>query len=238
MSNLHSDINVVPSDLYVTTTVAQAPIGARAVTSDGREFRYVKVGGTALVAGNLQQSSAQVANLLNVAASTAAIGDTSITLTISSTAITANSLNGAIVVFNAGTGIGQSYRIKSHTSGTITSLVLTLEDPIAVATLSSDTKASVYLNKYQGVVVNPTTPTGSPVGVAIVANTASGFGWIQAKGLVSCLNDSATTIGLALAPSQSVAGALKTGATTLDSVARACQAGVNAEYRIVDLYGV
>ena len=235
MSKLSSDILVAPSDLFVYTSTAQADLGAKGVTGDGREFRYVKAGGSDLVAGKLQQAPAVVANLQNVAASTQAAGDKTVTLTISSTAITAGSLVGGIVVFNAGTGVGQSLRIASHTSGTITSLVLNLEDAIITATSSSDTKACVLPNPYNGVIINPTTPTNKPVGVAIAPITAGYYGWIQTKGLVSCLNDSATAVGLAIAPSQSVAGAVKTGATTLDSVGSAAQAGVNTEYRLVDI---
>lgn len=235
MSKLSSNILIQPQDLFVFSSTASADLGAKGATSDGREFVYVKAGGTALVPGTLQQAPAIIANLQNVAVSTQAIGDKTITLTISSTAITAGSLVGGVVVFNAGTGVGQTLKIASHNSGTITSLVLKLEDAILTATSSSDTKACVLPNPYNGVIINPTTPTNKPVGVAIAAITAGYYGWIQTKGLVSCLNDSATAVGLAIAPSQAVAGAVKTGATTLDSVGSAAQAGVNTEYRIVDI---
>lgn len=236
MSKISTVPQIQSQDLFVYSSTAAQDLGAVASTGDGREFRYVKAGGTALVPGKLQQAPAVIANLQNVAVTTStAAGDKSITLTISSTTITAGELVGGYVAINAGTGLGQIAKISNHTAGTITTLVLTLEDALATATSSSDSKACVLQSPYNGVIVNPTTPTGKPVGVAIGAIPAGYFGWIQTKGLCSVLNDSATTVGLAIAPSQSVAGAVKTGATTLDSIGSAAQAGVNTEYRLADL---
>lgn len=236
MSKLSGSLQIAPQDLFVYTSTAAADLGARAVTGDGREFRYVKAGASALVPGKLQQAPAVDANLQGVTASTVAAGDKTITLTCSATAVTAGQYVGGVVAISAGTGLGQTLRISNHNVGAaLTSVVLTLEDAFTAATLTSDSKACVLPNPYNGVVVNPVTPTNKPVGVALAPITALYYGWIQIKGLVSCLNDSATAVGLAIAPSQSVAGAVKTGATTLDSVGSAAQAGVNTEYRLVDI---
>lgn len=236
MSKLSSAPLVQSEDLMVWSASQAQDLGSRASTADGREFVYVKAGAVALVPGKLQQAPAVIANLQNVAvAVSSAAGDKSLSLTISSTAIAANELVGGLVAINAGTGLGQVAKISAHNSGTITSLVLVLEDALAAATSLSDSKACVLQNPYNGVIVNPTTPTGKPVGVAVAAIAASNFGWIQAKGLVSVLNDSGSAVGLAIAPSQSVAGAVKTGATTLDSVGSAAQAGTNTEYRLADI---
>lgn len=236
MSKLSGSLQVSPQDLFVYSSTPLADLGARAVTGDGREFRYVKAGATALVAGKLQQAPAINTGVQNVAVSTQAAGDKTCTLTLSSATVAANELAGGILVVNAGTGAGQSLKIASNPAITsANSIVLTLEDPFIAATLTSDSKVCVLPNPYNGVIVNPTTPTNKPVGVAIAPITAGYYGWIQIKGLCSCLNDSATTVGLAIAPSQSVAGAVKTGATTLDSVGSAAQAGVNTEYRLVDI---
>lgn len=235
MSKLTGAIQILPSDLYAFTSTAQADLGAKATTGDGREFVYVKAGGTTLVPGKLQQGPAIVANLQNVAvAAAAAVGDKSVTLTISSTAVVANEYDGGLLIINDANGEGQTMRISSHTSGTITSIVLTLEDALITA-LTTSSEGSVIANPYNGVIVNPTTPTAKPVGVAISKITNGYFGWIQTKGLVSCLNDGGTTVGLAVAPSQGTAGAVKTGATTLDSVGSAAQTGVTTEYNIIDL---
>lgn len=235
MSKLTSNALVQPLDLYKSSATVSADLGALGVTGDGREFRYVKAGASALVPGTLQQAPAVTANLQDVTVTAAtAAGATEISFTISSTTITANSLDGGIVAISDNDGQGQVARIASHNSGTITTLTLKLEDPLAIAT-SSTSQACILPNPYNGVIINPTTPTNKPVGVAISAIPAGYYGWIQTKGIVSCLNDSNTAVGLAVAPSGAVAGAVKTGATTLDSIGSAAQAGVDTEYRLVDI---
>jgi hypothetical protein len=235
MSKLTSYAQVQPSDLYVFTSTAGADLGAKASTGDGREFVYVKAGASALVAGTLQQAPAIVANLQNATvAAAAAVGDKSVSLTISSTAVVAGEYVGGLLIINDVDGEGQTMRISNHTSGTITTIVLTLEDALITA-LTTSSQGSVMHNPYNGVIINPTTPTAKPVGVAISKITAGYYGWIQTKGMVSCLNDGGTAVGLAVAPSQGTAGAVKTGATTLDSVGSAAQAGVTTEYNMIDL---
>ena len=235
MSKLSSAPLVQSEDLFVSSTTPAQDLGARASTGDGREFVYVKAGASALVKGTLLQAPAIVANLQNASVAAAvAAGEKSVTLTISSTAVVANEYDGGLLIINDVDGEGQSLRISSHTSGTITSIVLVLEDAVLTA-LTTSSQGSVMANPYKGVIINPTTPTAKPVGVAISAIPAASYGWIQAKGMVSCLNDGNTAVGLAVAPSQGTAGAVKTGATTLDSVGSAAQTAVSTEYNFIDL---
>lgn len=254
-----------PLALFNTTTDLSLGnmTGAKFDSSDGREFVIVQNGGTALVSGVLVQSPAKIGTTTghqNLATSTAAIGATSVSVTLGGTAATANQYAGGYIIFNAGTGLGQTLKIASHPaqSSTSGSLTLTLEDPIQVATLSSDTKSCLVLNPYgstggataatSGVVVMPTTNTGAPIGVTlypIAATTTSGgvnnlgtptYGLIQTKGLVSCLNDANTAIGLDLMPSSNTAGAVMTYvAATNTRVGTATQAGVTTESRLITI---
>src|SRR5258707_1312648 len=130
--------------------------GAKFETSDGREFVLVQNAGTALVSGNLIQGPVTIGSThQNMATSTAAIGATTVTVTLGATAVTANQYQGGFLVFNAGTGIGQTLRIQSHPAAALSAtVVLTLEDPLSVATLASDSKGTLTLN-----------PFGSPNGV-------------------------------------------------------------------------
>lgn len=220
MSSLSSDILVTPQDLYsqISNVSTTAPydtgtpqLGVRAVTGDGREFRRVQAGGTALVPGKLQQASAQIANHQNLTPTAAtAIGDTSITVTLGGTAATANQYLGGWALMTTSTGAGYQYQIKSNpaqatTTGTLT---LTLADPILVATATS-TRVDLIANPYSGVIVNPATASSNPVGVAIFAVTASYYGWIQTKGVTNVLADGAVTVGTALVASNAVAGAVE-----------------------------
>lgn len=228
--------------------------GARFVTADGREFVLVQNAGVALASGNLIQGPVTIgANHTNLATSTVAIGSATVTVTLGGTAITANQYQNGYVTFNAGTGIGQTLRIASHPAQTSTSgtVVLTLGDPVQVATLSSDTKSTLMLNPYgsqngvdvrtSGVVVCPTSLTGPIIGVtnlpiAASTSTVPTYGFIQTKGVVGCLNDATTAIGLDLMHSANTAGAVATYvAATAGNIGNSYVAGVSTEVRPIKI---
>lgn len=228
--------------------------GAKFDTSDGREFVLIQNAGVALVSGNLIQGPVAIgANHTNLVTSTAAVGATTVTVTLGGTAVTANQYAGGFVVFNAGTGIGQTLQILSHpaqssTSGTV---VLTLADTIKVATLTSDTKSTLILPRYgsangasvitSGCVVCPTTLTGPVIGVTVSPIAAStttvpSYGFIQTNGVVGCLNDANTAIGLDLMPSANTAGAVATYVVaTKCRVGTSSVAGVTTEVRPITI---
>lgn len=199
--------------------------GTRYETSDGREFVLIQNGGTALVSGVVVQGPVAIgANHTGLAASTAAIGATQVTVTLGGTLATTNQYQGGFAVVSAGTGAGQTLRIASHPAGTSSgTVVLTLEDPLKVATLASDSKISLVLPPYgssngtdvrtSGCVVSPTTLTGPVIGVttspiAASTSTVPNYGFIQVKGVVACLNQGGTAIGLDVMVPGSVAGAV------------------------------
>jgi len=236
MAKITSNLQVSPQDIFVVSTVQETDLGAKVVSSDGRSFRYVKAGAVALVAGKLQQAPAIVANHQNVAvAAVASAGAKEVTVKLGDTAATVNQYAGGILVINDVDGQGFSYTIKSHpAAGSAASLVVKIDEEIQVA-LTISSQASLIANLYNGVIVNPTTATNVPIGVAILNIAAGSFGWIQTQGAVSCLNDAGTAVGLGLAPSGSVAGALATVAATTNQVASALQTGVDTEYNVVNL---
>lgn len=236
MSQFTGYVQVSPQAIHATDDEQQMDLGSRAILKDGREFVYVKAGASALVAGKLQQAPAIVANHQNIAvAAAAAVGATSVTVTLGATAATADQYAGGFLVINDAAGEGYIYEIKSNPAADASaSLELTLADPIVEA-LTTSSEACLLPSLYNGVIINPTTATNAPVGVAVSDIPASNYGWVQVKGIVSALNDSATAVGLGLAPSGSVAGALATVAATTNQVASALQAGVDTEYRAVFL---
>jgi hypothetical protein len=145
---------------------------------------------------------------------------------------TNNQYQSGYAFVTAGTGAGQKLKLINNSvtayPGTGT---LTFEDTPSVA-LDNTSKLSLTPNPYNNVIINPVTPTNKPIGITFYVIPALSFGLIGTKGSFACLNDGGTTIGLALAPSQSVAGAVKTGATTLDSIGRAQYTGVTTEKSI------
>ena len=256
-----SDFKSAPIDLFginggITTTDQSLAtlVGVGFRSEDGRQFTLVQNGASALVSGILVQSPASIgANHTGLTCATAAIGSTQITVTLGGTAVTANQYAGGYAVVSAGTGIGQTLRIASHpaqstTTGTV---VLTLEDPLSVATAVADSKVSLTLPQYgsanganvatSGVIISPTTATGRTIGVTITpipasTSTVPTYGWIQTAGAVACLNDSGTAIGLDVMPSSSVAGAVVTYvAATRNRVGTSTVAGENTKAQLITL---
>lgn len=221
------------------SSVQEMDLGAKVVGSDGTEYRYVKVGATALVCGKLYDSSAMIANHTNIAvAAAAAAKATSITVTLGATAVTANDYAGGKCIVNDAAGEGQTFYIESHPAADASaSLVLTLasETPVVTA-LTTSSEVTLVANKYKGVVIHPTTEIGTPVGVAIKAVTALYYGFIQTRGIVSLLMDaSAGAIGTLVSASTTTAGCGTGGVATLPTIGVAMGTPVSTEYNPVDL---
>lgn len=227
--------------------------GSRYDSADGREFVLVQNGGTALVSGVLVQGPAKIGTTSdhqNLVTSTQVVGDKVVTVTLAGTLATANQYAGGYVLFNAGAGIGQTLKIASHPAATSTgTLLLTLEDAIVVATATGTTKSCLVLNPYgasngtsvstSGVVVCPTSLTGEVIGVTLYpiaasTSTVPNYGLIQTRGVVACLNDATTAIGLDLMPSANTAGAVQTYVVaTKCRIGTSSQAGVTTESRLI-----
>ena len=256
-----SGFRSAPMNLYginggITSTDASLAtlVGVRfsELTGD-REFTLVQNGAVALVAGVLVQSPASIgANHTGLTLSTAVVGATVITATLGATAVTANQYAGGFLVVSAGTGIGQIAKIASHpAAASSATVVLTLEDPLSVATLTADSKGSLTLSQYgssngatvatSGVIISPTTATGRSIGVTITpipASTATvpTYGFIQTTGAVACLNGAGTAIGLDVMPSSAVAGAVITYAVaTRNRVGTATVAGENTKAQLITI---
>ena len=227
------DIQIADSAPYSSSATQNFPLGARAKTADGRIFRYCKAGGTALVAGKLQQAPAEVTGDQNLACAAAAIGATSITTTTTVT-VTANQYAGGYVIGSITPGQGQMYRILSHPAATAAALTITLDDPLRVA-LTTDSRIDLVANPYNAVVVNPTTATSGPVGVAVYAIPASEFGWIQTGGITAVLSDGGSTVGTNVSASNATAGAVEASVTAQAEVGYAMTGIATTDYGAVML---
>lgn len=248
-----------PLELFQTSTdQSLATIaGVKFASSDSREFVIVQNAGTAIVAGNLIQGPAKLANHQNIAVVTftaySANGNipASVTATLGATLATKNQYMGGYAVVNAGTGIGQTLKIASNSAGTSSGvLTITFEDSPAVA-LDNTSKLCLVLNPYgsysgtdfrtSGAIVCPTTLTGQVIGVSLYAipattTTVLEYGLIQTRGPIACLNDANTAIGLDLMPSTNTAGAVATYVVATSSrVGTSTQAGVTTESRLITI---
>lgn len=228
-------VQITAQDLYTYSTIQQHTLGEKAYSPDGRTFRYVKAGASALVPGNWLQSPAVTAAHVNLTPSAvSAVGDT--TITTSAITVTANQYAGGYVVVEKGTtGAGQTLLIKSHPASTAAALVLTLSDAFQVATSGTIT-ISLIANNYNGVIQTPaTTLTGTPVGVAVGAIPAATFGWICSRGITGALADGIITVGtVGVAVPSAAAGAAKVMAATLFPVG--CFAKTTIDTQVTPCY--
>lgn len=218
------------------------PLGALLKLNDGRVFRYVKNGGVAIAAGKLTQAAAPVANHLNMACAVAALAAKEVTVTDGGTAITANQYAGGFLHINAGTGLGQTYRVKSHPANAgSTTCVITLYDEIRVA-LDATSKATLTKNKYDSIIVCPTTMTAPVVGWTVKGLTASYYGWVCVKGMTAALfhtgSGGAAAVGGNVCPATTntpVAGAVEEqdASALLPIVGTVAQVNATTEYGLV-----
>lgn len=227
----------VAQGLFEENATAQHVLGETIFSNDGRVFRYCKSGGTALVVGKLQQSSAQDTGDQNLAVTATPVGSTSITTT-STVTVTANQYAGGFVSVSVTPGVGYLYPIEGHLAATAAAVTINLAAKIDVA-LTTSSKIDLIKNPYDGVIVNPTTLSSSPIGIAVKALTASYYGWLQVSGPATLLSDGGFTVGLDIVASDNVAGAGEViadgAAELLPKVANALTTVADTEYGAVYL---
>lgn len=222
-------------DLFTSTTNANyMDLGGTATTGDGRFYRFVLAGATALVPGTLLQSPAEVTANQNLAVAAAAIGDTTVTTTTTLTA-TLNQYAGGYMAVTVTPGQGYIYKIKANPAVTTAALAITLEDPIQVA-LTTASRIDLYPSPYTSVIINPSTATSAPQGVAIYPVTAAQYGWIQVSGQTNVLADGAVVVGTTVVASNATAGAVE-AFTGVQAVVGVALTGIaTTEYGLIDLH--
>lgn len=217
-----SGVGVIGASLYQATVnpISGINLGQLAFDGFGNRFRYSKVGGSNLVAANLLQEPAEDTQFVSMSVPAAvAIGQTDITVTNGTTTVSTDDFVGGRLTISTSTGIGQSFYILSHTTGTSgAAITYTVDRPLLVA-LTTSSKVSVRKNPYNGVIQYPvTTQTGGAVGFALLASTAAYYTWIQSGGDTAVLFDTGTNTSngaTGIAPSAAVAGSV---APVLDAV--------------------
>lgn len=209
-TQLGADILASPVELMADNVSPQTTVGSRVVSPDGRVYRYAKAGAVALVPGTLLQAPAEnTAHQNLVPTATFAIGSNQVTVTLGASAVTANQYAGGYMVGTETPGQGYMYLISSHPAAdSSATLTLTLSDPLEVA-LTTSSHVDLVANPYNGVVINPTTATSAPVGVAVYPIAIGYYGWIQTGGLTNLLADGSVTVGTAVVASNGTAGAVE-----------------------------
>ena len=183
--------------IYEESATQQYALGTKYITSDGRIFRYCKNGADALGKAKMLQTQVVQTKLLEVAQTGHAqvAGATEITVLVTTgSALADNALVGGTIWFNKTGNLGESYKIvASKLQSTDTLLDLVLDTPLRAA-VDATSEMSIIPSKYYGVVVFPTSTTGSPVGIPLIAVTASYWFWAQSGGDAPLLVDGGETV--------------------------------------------
>lgn len=166
-------------------------LGTYMETADGRGYRYAKVGATATVAGKVYQGVALDATNMQPSggltpSANVAIGGTEITISDSIT-LTKDYLAGGYMSVVVTPGQGYTYRIKGNTAvSSAASCVVTLEDPLVIA-ITTASNVIFAKHPYDGIVIEPGTPTARIAGVPNCIITEAYYGWVQTRGACAVL---------------------------------------------------
>lgn len=236
--NLSAPISVTGGGTQTVGTVKLHRLGTRAMTRDGRVFRYCRAGAVDLVAGNVLQGPADIPLHGNCAVKDTPVGSTSILVTPGAIGGAANLYEDGIAIVSTAPNLGQVMSIRSHgpiTSATEFALNLSSDDPVAVA-LTTASKVDLVANPYAGVIQSPvTTLTGVVVGVAPVIIPANQYGWVQTWGPCGVLIDGTPAVGMAVSAPAAVAGGAAINSSTLAMIGWMMTTGVAGKAKAVYL---
>lgn len=236
--SLTGPVQVAAQTLHSSSADQMHNLGDVVFANDGRAFRYCKAGGTSLVAGKLQQSSAEDTGLQNLTAVAAAVDDLVIAASTTVT-VTANEYAEGFILVTVTPGVGRIYKVKGHIAYTAAAPSFNMSTPVAVA-LTTTSRLDAVRNPYSAVIVNPTTLTSAPIGVAIHPITNAQFGWLQVAGIANVLADGANAVGANVVASNGVAGAVEDAAAPgAQPLVGVCITGAaDTEYGAVRLAGI
>jgi len=227
----------------ITTSDQRQVLGAEMAFPDGRKFRYVANGGTAIGEGLVVASEAPAGNHDEdlVITTSPSVGDTTISITLGGTAAAKDLYAEGYLFFNlASTTPHEMYKIKGHaliaSSGTGE---ITIDEPDGfqtAITAGTDT-AGLIKSPYKDIVVAPAAVAGRFVGVTCADLEADYYGWVQVAGIASAKIDGTPAVGTLVGASSNHAGQLLAiGADTTPALARLHgKAGVDNEFHTVML---
>ena len=224
MPHITGFVQAAGAELFSSSATRYHGLGEVGMSKDGRFFRYVKAGASALVVGNALQSRVEDTDHDNVAVRATAAGATALLITTGSGngALDANEYADGYAVVDTTPGLGYTYRIAQHAAiaaSTDGTLNLYEEDAVQVA-LTTSSKVTLVKSPYDGVIQHPvTTATGVTVGGAIYPVTAAEYGWIQSGGPGAGLIAGTPAAGQPVTAVGAVAGALTVHSAELSNVA-------------------
>lgn len=171
-------------DIWNPTAAKYFPLGAIAESRGGKKWRYCENGAGVLAVALVNQSSLVVTDWeLKAVVPATVLGQKSVTLNVAlSTALAAGDLIDGYLLVEDASGEGHMYTIKDHTIGTTPTIHLADAGGIRTVWVSATTEITLTKNKWKDVIIFPTDPTGTCVGVNMTAVPANYFFWSQTRG--------------------------------------------------------
>ncbi len=237
-------------DLNTFSTTKETQYGRVGVTEDGRQFRYVKFGGTASINPGLllvgpaapANSTALAITAVGTGGQTTAnlqAGSRQLVITNGVTTVTTDQFN-YVELMVGGTLPLYSLRLAGNTGGTSGQYITCLlADPlpqgITQLVPGTDT-ANLVLSKFNGPTASTTgnAPVGVTTNVVPNSSTVTNYGWVQSTGH-AIVKATTATIGLGIAQDQAgTAGYVIISAATTGDVghAKASAASGNASVEL------
>ena len=133
-------------------------------------------------------------------------------------------------------GQGYTYRIKGNTAVSgATGCIVYLDDPIQVALTTSSRVIFVH-SKYNGIVIEPGTPTAAIAGVPNLVIPISYFGFAQVRGPCAVLFTGTGVAGKAVGSlSGGTSGSMAPAIAATNIGGYHMATGITGEYSIIDL---
>lgn len=185
-----------------TSTSQKHKLGTKMIIQD-RVFRYVEAG-EAITAGLLTMGKDGTdGHQVNLAVSAGSVGDTTITITTSST-IAKDLYKDGYIIFNDVEEEGHMYKIKSNTAvSSATGCVITLDEEDGLVTaITTSQQVGLYENPYKDVEIHDGDGIDSaPLGWAQVDIASGSYGWICVNGWTAALIDGTPAAGSPLVTS-------------------------------------
>ncbi len=213
---------------YETGPTKLHDIGQRAVDPDGSIFHYTLMGGTTGVANKIYQGAAAIGAHQDTEHTVAlVVGDTAITFHDDGIAFTVDEAQGGHITVESAVDLGHIYRIKSNAVTDTAETVCQLEDGVtvqfAVPVAGGNhltLQRSTWLETILGIAGVNTAPNA---GVPRVIIAISAFGWLQTRGVTSCLIDSDAVLPL-------VGNGLRSGSAAAGAVSLLDETAAKIDY--------
>jgi len=193
-------------DVYQTTTSTPFKLGQRACTPDGREWQFAKAQAT--LATSLVAVPNAVATSDLYSSSTDNQGRI-VYATRAANSLTVGAFEDAIGQVDAGTGVGQTFKIRTNNATTFT---LYPETALGTALAVADSDLTYISMSY----VTPSAVTSKiqmAQGIAQASFAAADFGWLLTNGTGRVIAGEALTVGGSFVTGDNTAGQVVKGTT-------------------------